>query len=892
MIIEDENFLAHYGILRRSGRYPWGSGGTVVSRSRSFLGMADAARKEGLSDTDIARGFGMTTTEFRAAKSIAKNQTKQADIAMAQRLKDKGYSNVAIGKRMDINESSVRALLAPGAKDRADILKSTSDMLRTQVDSKGYIDVGTGVEHHVGVTKDKLKVAVAMLKEEGYALHTIQIDQLGTGQKTYQKVLAPPGTTYRDIVKNKDKISQITDFSDDHGRTFLGIHPPLSVDPKRVAVRYAEDGGTDADGVIYVRPGVADISIGDNRYAQVRIAVGGTHYLKGMAVYKDDLPKGVDLQFNTNKSNTGNKLDAMKALKDDPDNPFGSTIRQLVSRDANGKEYVTSAMNIVGVKEGSGAEGSWDTWSKTLSSQFLSKQSPILAKQQLNMTFEQKQDQLKDILALTNPTVRRKLLETYADEADSSAVHLKAAALPRTANRVILPVNSLKETEIYSPSHRNGEKVVLIRHPHGGTFEIPELTVNNRHADSKKLLGSAKDAVGINSKVAERLSGADFDGDTVLVIPNGSGRVKTTPALASLKGFDPQAAYPAYDGMPKMSPHTKQTQMGVVSNLITDMTIRGANTDEIARAVRHSMVVIDAEKHNLNYKQSAIDNGIKQLMDKYQTPYQSTGRAGASTLISRATSKTKVPEMKPRAFRDGGPVDPKTGKKVFTPTNESFVDRSGKIVIKKSEFDKLALTDDANTLSSGTPIETVYANHSNKLKGLANQARKEAINTPPIQQSKSAKITYANEVKSLDAKLKIAERNAPLERQAQVLAKLTVQAKQESNPHIDPADLKKLKFQALEEARVRTGAKKKQVDITESEWNAIQAGAVSNTKLQRIMNNTDLDQLKKLATPKDKPLMTSTKTARAKSMVASGYTQAEIADALGVSLTTLKSSLS
>ena len=48
--------------------------------------------------------------------------------------------------------------------------------------------------------------------------------------------------------------------------------------------------------------------------------------------------------------------------------------------------------------------------------------------------------------------------------------------------------------------------------------------------------------------------------------------------------------------------------MGDVSNLITDMTIKGANNDELARAVRHSMVVIDSEKHNLDVKASARDN--------------------------------------------------------------------------------------------------------------------------------------------------------------------------------------------------------------------------------------------------------------------------------------------
>src|SRR5690606_21658099 len=105
---------------------------------------------------------------------------------------------------------------------------------------------------------------------------------------------------------------------------------------------------------------------------------------------------------------------------------------------------------------------------------------------------------------------------------------------------------------------------------------------------------------------------------------------------------DSKREYPAYEGMPKMTAKQKQSEMGKVSNLITDMTIKGANTNEIARAVRHSMVVIDAEKHNLNYKQSAIDNGISQLKQKYQ----GGADKGASTLISRTTSEQRVPTRK------------------------------------------------------------------------------------------------------------------------------------------------------------------------------------------------------------------------------------------------------
>lgn len=880
MTESDEDFLAHYGILRRSGRYPWGSGGTELSRSRGFLGEIARLRGEGWTETEIARGFGMTTTELRAANSIAKNIKKAADIAMAERLKARGWSNVKIGERMGgINESSVRSLLAPGAKDRADILQSVSSMLKKEVDKKKFVDIGTGVEAHLAISPDRLKVAVAMLKEQGYVVHNVQVDQLGTGagNKTTVRILAPAGTQYKDIAANQHLIRQITEYSDDGGRSWTGILPPLSVSAKRIDVKYAEDGGADADGVIYVRPGVKDLSLGGATYAQVRIAVNGTHYLKGMAMYKDDLPDGVDLQFNTNKNKTANKLDAMKPLKDDPEDPFGSTIRQIGEKGANGRlEKVTSAMNLVN------EQGDWDKWSRNLPSQFLSKQSPKLAKQQLDIKLKQKQEELDEIMALTNPAVRKRLLESFADDADSSAVHLKAAQIPRQATQVILPINSLKDTEVYAPNFRNGEDVVLVRFPHGGTFEIPQLKVNNNNPEGRRLLGdNPPDAIGINSKVAARLSGADFDGDTVLVIPNRGGSIKSTPALEGLKNFDPQSAYPPYEGMKPMSSRTKGIEMGKVSNLITDMTIKGANTTELAAAVRHSMVVIDAEKHKLNWKQSEIDNGIRNLMKKYQEGPQ----GGASTLISRAKSRLDVKKRKQIG------VDPKTGEKIYQETAKSWQTKSGKTRFETFTSTKLAEAKDARTLSSGTKIEEIYANHSNSMKALANAARREAVNTKPLPWRDSAKKVYASEINSLNAKLNLAIRNRPLERQAQILANATVSMKRQANPDMDDAELKKLKSKALAEARIRTGAQSNLIKFEGREWEAIQAGAISSNKLSQILDKADLEQVKQLATPKTSLLLTPTKANRAQSLLENGLTQAEVADILGVSLTTLKTAL-
>jgi DNA-binding CsgD family transcriptional regulator len=882
-VFSEEDYLAHYGILRKSGRYPWGSGETQSQRNRDFLTMVDDLKKKGLSDTEISRGLGIeSTTAFRAAKSIAKNQQKADQIAQAQKLKDHGYSNVRIGEMMGINESSVRSLLAPGQADKTKVLNSTADMLKRQVDAKGYLDIGTGVEYHAGVSRTKLDAAVAVLREQGYAVHKVQVDQLGTGNKTTIKVLAPPGTEYRDIAANKDKISSIAEYSNDGGRSFLGVQPPISVSSKRLAVRYAEQGGTEADGVIFVRPGVEDLSLGRARYAQVRVAVDGTHYLKGMAIYKDDLPAGVDLMFNTNKSDTGNKLDALKPMKDDPENPFGSVVRQLTYPPGHPKaDQLYSAMNIVN------EEGDWDNWSRSFSTQMLSKQTPALARQQLGITYDSRKADLDEIRSLTNPAVRKKLLDAYADGADSAAVHLKAAAIPRTQNHVILPISSLKPSEIYAPNFNDGDRVALIRYPHGGIFEIPELTVNNRNRAAKNIIGTqAKDAVGIHHTVAAKLSGADFDGDTVLVIPNNRGLIKSAPSLKDLEGFDPQRLYKLPDDAPKMSSRTKGMQMGLVSNLITDMTIKGASNEELARAVKHSMVVIDAEKHHLDYQRSARDNGIAALMKKYQGRSQ----GGAATLISRATSPVHV-----RARKRLPRIDPATGKKIWIETGESYVDRrTGKTVFRTQESQKLKETDDARTLLSeggGTPMEMVYATHSNKLKALANEARRESASIRAQPRSPSAAVAYAPQVESLTAKLNLAMRNRPLERQAQVLANAVVQQKRAANPDMEAEEIKKLNGQALREARRRTGADKQQIKIEPDEWEAIQAGAITNNRLNDILDNADLDQVRQLAMPRTQLAMTPTNISRAKSMSDLGYTQAEIAEQLGVSVTTLKAAL-
>ena len=515
--------LIHYGTPRHSGRYPWGSGKNP-QRSKSFATQVSELKKQGLSQPEIAKSFGLkSTTELRAKIHTEAEARYGAQVAMASRLRAKGYSDVAISKRMDISPNTVKNLLLPETQERHKATEATRNMLKEQADSKGMIDVGTGSNLLIGVTKTKLDVSIAELEDKGYVVASIQTPQLGTTNKTTVKTLISPETmkqaraeyaikdpvawkklskeeqdqkiAYLYAAKHSEDIRMITSWSSDGGETYKSVKPPVSIDSKRVMVRFDDDtpSGTDMDGVIQIRPGVADLALPpDKHYGQVRVAVDGTHYMKGMAIYNyGEMPDGIDVIYNTNKKSSAGKLGAMKNMNEtiaveggndiyiDKEgkqkiNEFGATIRQTTYVDKNGNEQ-QSALNIVGFtgKQDSGVEGGWQSWSKTLSSQFLSKQTPELAKQQLDLSYLDQKDTFDQYMRITQPAVKQRLLDSFADDCDSKAVHLKAAALPRQTSNVIIPLTSPKDTECYSPNYRDAEELILIRSPYAGTITIP-----------------------------------------------------------------------------------------------------------------------------------------------------------------------------------------------------------------------------------------------------------------------------------------------------------------------------------------------------------------------------------------------------------------------------------
>lgn len=901
-----EDILVHYGVKRRSGRYPYGSGDQPYQHSGDIDIRVRELKKKGMKETDIAKDLGFeNTSALRDAVKRASHERKRLQVDRAKALRDDGLNNSQIAREMGVNESTVRSWFNENREVNQRRAEKAADRLRDELKTKHAIDVGAGVEREMGISKGKLKEALDILVEEGYTVEGIGVPQVkDKSKRTTVTVVHDDTVTTRDLYQDYSKIQPYGEYySPDGGETWSKREYPASIDSGRVKIKYGDEGpagntGSDKDGVIEIRRGVKDLDLGNSHYAQVRILVDGTHYLKGMAMYSDDIPDGVDIVFNTNKKKGTPKMDVMKEIQSDPDNPFGAYIKadgQSYYDDPNGT-YINpktgnkaklSAINKL--KE----EGDWDKSSKNLSQQFLSKQPMQLIKQQLDLTYADYNSQYDEITKIPNPTVRKKMLLEFAGECDSATIHLQAAALPRQQTRVILPVTQLKENEVYAPYLKNGEKVSLVRYPHGGTFEIPQLTVNNNNKSAKKILGNAIDAIGINAKVAERLSGADFDGDTVVVIPTNSRvRIKSTKPLEGLKDFDPKSEYPYKEGMTVMTKARTQREMGIVSNLITDMTLRGAPESDIVKAVKHSMVVIDAAKHKLDFKQSEKDNDIATLKERWQPRYDlegnKIGTGGASTLLSRRKQTVQVPER-----RGSTRINKETGELEYKESGRTYINKKGEKVKAMQNVPLISTIDDMRKLSSGTPQENAYADYGNTMKALANKARKEAANTPNLKYSSTANKTYKTEVDELLSALDKAERNAPKERRAQAIANSVVKAKIQDNPELGEKSnkkaLEKVRSAAIDDARISVGASGRdtRIHITDKQWQAIQAGAITDSRLKSILKYTDDEELKKLAMPKKTLALSIAQQTKMRRMKTSGYTIAEIAESLGVSTSTI-----
>jgi hypothetical protein len=323
----------------------------------------------------------------------------------------------------------------------------------------------------------------------------------------------------------------------------------------------------------------------------------------------------------------------------------------------------------------------------------------------------------------------------------------------------------------------------------------------------------------------------------------------------------------------------------------------------------------------LDWRRSYSDNRIAELKEEFQ----GGANRGAATIVSKASSDERVPIR--RIFNPDRDIDKETGQKIYRGTGDQqykykgqyvFKDKNGDFYYKdKTTGEKTAVPADkvkaslrsekSNKMTEAfnnggdaydlvfdknNRIERYYADYANKMKAMANEARKEYISTPNLKVNKSAKQVYAEEIQSLDRKLDKALQNAPRERQAQALAYSQLSKIRKYNPDIanDKDAMKKKRAQVIAEARIRTGALKRSdrnIEITDREWEAIQAHAVSNETLKKILRNTDSQKLKERAIPRNQKSVTAASLSRAKSLMRMGYTQEEAAEAIGVSVSTL-----
>lgn len=911
------------GTKRHSGRYPWGSGknpyqhepGYPFNTHNDFLARIEELEKEGKTPKEISEELKCSLNEFRVYKAKAKDLRRAEMIFTCQQMVEQGFNQSEIGRQLGINESMVRRYLTLGKESKDRAVEPVKDFLKKRLDEVDMIDVGLGTEKYVnnGISASKLNAALIEMEAEGYPVYTRRVNQVtnpNSDNKTEIKVLCKPGTTQDMVYNNQDAIEGITDFVMNEDGTFRKFQYPNSLDSKRLDIVYAEDGGKDKDGLIELRRGVKDLSLGDAHYAQVRILVDGTHYLKGMACYSDDLPPGVDVRFNTNKTKdkpvfgVGDET-VLKPIKGDPKNPFGSYIPASGQYEYDGPDGEKILSPINKTRE----EGEWAEWSKTLPSQFLAKQRKELIEKQLNLSLAEKDQEYEAIKAITNPTLKRSLLRDFADDCDATAVSLDASAMPGQAYHVIMPIPSLKDNEVYAPNYPDGTTLALVRFPHGGIFELPVLTVNNKNKEARAKLGAdAEDAVGITPKVASQLSGADFDGDTVLTIPTikGPKGIDSKPPLEGLKDFDPQMAYHKIDGMRFLKKDMQQRKMGEVSNLIMDMTLKGADDDDIAKATRHSMVIIDAVKHDLNYEQSYKDNDIRALELKYKGHETEDGKisTGASTLITKAGSEVHISKRKGQPYinEKGKPWYDETkeeGALVYktAPESERFwTDEKGKVHERTQTVPMMSLYDDARKLSSGTIKEELYAGYANNLKARANEARREFLRTPKMEYKKSAAEQYAPEVASLKSKLNDSMKNTPIERLANIKANNEVvrriEALKEDDPTISKKEIakqrKKIAQSAIETWRNVYGAHRRELVIEDREWEAIQAGAIHDSTFQSILKYANSEKIRQRATPKQSVEVTPPQQRLIQRLYASGYSTTEIANRVHVSSSTVQ----
>jgi len=180
VMMQEADDLQHYGTKRHSGRYPWGSGDDGMQRAPSEVERTvaeyDALRAKGMADVDIAAKLGITTTKMRTDRTLAKAERDQRNAEGVNVMLKRGMKIPEIATAMGLSESSVRNWIGkdPNTVNSKRQIDKTADALADAVKRSTYVDIGTGVERQLGISKQKLTkwLNLVIMKSERFGLNS------------------------------------------------------------------------------------------------------------------------------------------------------------------------------------------------------------------------------------------------------------------------------------------------------------------------------------------------------------------------------------------------------------------------------------------------------------------------------------------------------------------------------------------------------------------------------------------------------------------------------------------------------------------------------------------------------------------------------------------------
>ena len=235
-----DDILMHYGVKRRSGRYPWGSGDNPFQHGGDFLSRVEELQSQGKSEKEIAEELKMSTTDLRMQVRVAKHERRMVLADRAKSLREEGKTLDEIAKIMGYNnDSSVRALLNENTATNKNKARQTAERLKQELAEKGALDVGTGAERELGVSSGVLQEALFILETEGYNRFGVGVPQVNNPKnRTITPIISVPDIDQRQVYQDLSLVKSVGEYhSTDGGESWDKREYPASISSDRVKIR-------------------------------------------------------------------------------------------------------------------------------------------------------------------------------------------------------------------------------------------------------------------------------------------------------------------------------------------------------------------------------------------------------------------------------------------------------------------------------------------------------------------------------------------------------------------------------------------------------------------------------------------------------------------------------